>query len=55
MSQENVEVIRRIYEAFGSGDVPAVLERMDEDVEWNEAENSPYADGKPVHRTAGGA
>ena len=29
MSQENVEKIRSIYEAFAMGDVPAALGRMD--------------------------
>ena len=47
MSQENVQVIQGLYEAFGRGDVPAVLGRMDEGVEWNEAENFIYADGNP--------
>src|SRR3712207_9471290 len=47
MSQENVRVVRDIYDAFGQGDVEAVLERMDRDIEWNEAENFVYADGNP--------
>jgi len=47
MSQENVQVVRGIYDAFGQGDVEAVLERMDRGIEWNEAENFVYADGNP--------
>lgn len=47
MSKENVDVIRGIYDAFGSGDVAGVLGRMREDIVWNEAENFPYADGNP--------
>ena len=47
MSQENVEVVRGIYEAFAEGDVPAVLEKMDQSIEWNEAENYIYADRNP--------
>ena len=47
MSQENVEVIRGIYEAFGRGDVPTALGRMDQSIEWNEAENFIYADRNP--------
>lgn len=47
MSKENVEVIRSMYEAFGRGDVPAVLAAMDPAIEWNEAENFPYADKNP--------
>ncbi len=47
MSQENVQVVRGIYEAFAEGDVPAVLEKMDQSIEWNEAENHVYADLNP--------
>lgn len=47
MSQENVGLIRSLYEAFGRGEVPVVLAAMDPAIEWNEAENFPYADGNP--------
>ena len=47
MSQENVDVVRSMYDAFAKGDVPAVLNRMDPEIVWNEAENFPYADGNP--------
>lgn len=47
MSQENVRLVRSLYEAFGRGDVPAVLAAMDPRIEWNEAENFPYADKNP--------
>ena len=47
MSQENVRVIRELYEAFGRGDVPTVLGQMDQSIEWNEAENFIYADRNP--------
>ena len=47
MSQDNVTVIRSMYAAFAAGDVPAVLAGMDPQIEWNEAEHFPYADGNP--------
>lgn len=47
MSQENVAVIRSLYDSFGKGDVPAVLGQMDQQIEWNEAENFIYADRNP--------
>lgn len=47
MSQANVDLIRAIYDAFAAGDVPGVLGRMDPAIEWNEAENFPYADRSP--------
>jgi ketosteroid isomerase-like protein len=47
MSQENVQIVRGVYEAFGKGDVPTVLGHMDQSIEWNEAENFIYADRNP--------
>lgn len=47
MSQENVQIVRGLYDSFGEGDVPAVLGRMDQGIEWNEAENFIYADRNP--------
>jgi ketosteroid isomerase-like protein len=47
MSQENVDLVRGIYSAFGAGDVAGALARMGDDIVWNEAENYPYADGNP--------
>jgi ketosteroid isomerase-like protein len=42
MSEQNVALARDMYEAFGRGDVPAVLGAMDENIEWYEAEGLPY-------------
>jgi ketosteroid isomerase-like protein len=47
MSQENVDLVRGMYDAFAAGDVPTVLENFDPEIVWNEAENFPYADGNP--------
>jgi ketosteroid isomerase-like protein len=47
MSEDSVGLVRSIYEAFAAGDIPGVLGRMAPDMEWNEAENFPYADGNP--------
>lgn len=41
MSEENIAVVRGLYEAFGRGDVPAVLAGFDENIEWYEAEGMP--------------
>lgn len=43
----NVEVISDMYKSFETGDIPAVLEKMDSEIIWNEAENYVYADGNP--------
>jgi ketosteroid isomerase-like protein len=42
MSEENVRVAKQTYEAFGRGDVPAVLENFHADVEWHVAEGLPW-------------
>ena len=34
MSEGNLDVIRRGYEAFGRGDINALLESFDEDISW---------------------
>ena len=49
MSQENINVINRIYEAFNLGNFPAVLDLLDPAVEWIAADNSPLADRSPYH------
>lgn len=36
----NADVVGRIYEAFGRGDVPAILDHLAEDVEWEYGVNS---------------
>ena len=42
MGEQSVEVVEGLYEAFGRGDVPAVLGAMAADIEWHEAEGMPY-------------
>lgn len=44
---KNNDVVKGIYEAFGKGDVPAVLGALDPGVEWYEAEGHIYADKNP--------
>jgi ketosteroid isomerase-like protein len=34
MTMEPVQTVQRIYEAFGRGDVPAIIESLSDDVEW---------------------
>jgi len=38
----NVPFLRGLYEAFGRGEVPTVLQAMNPDIEWREAEGNPY-------------
>jgi ketosteroid isomerase-like protein len=38
----NVQSMKDMYEAFGRGDIEAVLATYDPQIEWREAENNPY-------------
>ena len=44
---KGVDVVKGIYEAFGKGDVVAVLGAFDASIDWREADNFLYADGNP--------
>jgi uncharacterized protein len=44
---QNKDVIQGLYEAFGRGDVPAVLGTLDSEIQWSEADGISYADGNP--------
>lgn len=37
----NVDTVKQMYEAFGKGDIPAILEKLDDNVEWD----TDYAEG----------
>lgn len=45
--EKDVEIVQNLYADFAKGDVPAVLQKFDPEIVWNEAENFPYADGNP--------
>jgi ketosteroid isomerase-like protein len=46
-AEDNTAVIDQLYQAFANGDIPGALANMDPNIEWNEAESFPYADGNP--------
>jgi ketosteroid isomerase-like protein len=39
---DNVQLLKGLYDAFGKGDIPAVLGLMSPDIRWHEAESNPY-------------
>ena len=43
MREEDVEAVRRGYEAWNRGDFDAVLELVDPDIEWQPGADSPEA------------
>ena len=46
-TEQNIQIIQSLYNAFGTGDIPTVLGLMHSDIEWNEAESNSLADGNP--------
>ena len=42
MSEENVSLVRGLYDAFNSRDFDAVLSVFAEDIDWYEAEGMPF-------------
>lgn len=44
----NIETAQRIYGAFGAGDIPAILEQLDENVAWDHAEHGSTAQAAGV-------
>ena len=42
-----LDTIRTLYDAFGRGDVPTVLDTLHDRVDWKEAEGGPLAVGNP--------
>jgi ketosteroid isomerase-like protein len=42
MSQSDVDLARQVYDRFGRGDIPGVLDMFDPQIEWFQAEGNPY-------------
>ena len=43
MSNDNADLLRGTYEAFGRGDIPAVMATLDENIVWNAPAVLPHA------------
>jgi hypothetical protein len=52
MSQQNVQAMRRLYEAFNRGDLDYFEQSLSSDLVWNEAENSLNCGGNPYRSFA---
>jgi ketosteroid isomerase-like protein len=46
-TEQNIQVIDSLYNAFSTGDMPTVLGLMHPKIEWNEAESNSLSDGNP--------
>lgn len=49
-----LDVVGAIYGAFGRGDIPAILERLDPDVDWSLQVDAPGAELVPMFRNGRG-
>ena len=47
MNSDHATIVRQVYDAFAQGDVPAVLGALDQNIHWQEAEGTVYAEGNP--------
>lgn len=48
MYRSNIDLAKQLYDLFGRGDIPGVLGLFDPQIEWREAEGTPYQpDGAP--------
>jgi uncharacterized protein len=52
MSEQNVQAMRRLYDAFNSGDLETFAKGLSTDIFWNEAEHSLYSAGNPYRSFA---
>ena len=43
---DNVALVEQAYDAFGRGDVETAIGLLSENIEWSEAENSPFWPGR---------
>ena len=50
MSEQNIDVVKGIYEAFGKGDVAWILDHVTDDVDWASEPDSKIAPWHGVHR-----
>ncbi len=53
----NLDTVKEIYAAFGRGDVPAILDKLDENVEWETAtsvEGVPWLEPRRGKASIGG-
>jgi ketosteroid isomerase-like protein len=39
---DNTKVVQKAYEAFGNGDIPALLHLLDADVQWSSPKSLPH-------------
>jgi uncharacterized protein len=53
MSKQNIDTVKQVYEAFGRGDVEAILAVVADDVDWASEAQSAGAPWHGVHKGKG--
>lgn len=53
MGTSNIETIQGVYEAFGRGDVAAIVDLVTDDVDWASAPDSSVAPWYGIHKGKG--
>jgi ketosteroid isomerase-like protein len=53
MGTPNIETIQSVYDAFGRGDVPAILAMVTDDVDWASGPDSSAAPWYGIHKGKG--
>jgi ketosteroid isomerase-like protein len=53
MSESNISTVKTVYEAFGKGDVPTILDLVADDVDWASEAGSAVAPWHGVHKGRG--
>ena len=51
MGDQKIETIQKIYEAFGTGDVPAILDQLSDDLDFGSEVDSKIAPWHGLRRT----
>jgi ketosteroid isomerase-like protein len=50
MTDPKIAAIRRVYEAFGRGDISFILDQLTDDVDWASCPGSDIAPWHGIHR-----
>ena len=53
IQEENINIVKQLYAAFGRHDIKAIIEMLSPDVEWGEPSNPYNPAGGTQHRHAG--
>jgi ketosteroid isomerase-like protein len=53
MSQQHIDTVKQVYEAFGRGDVDTIVGLVADDVDWASEAGSPVAPWHGVHKGKG--